>query len=420
MNGQFNTAEPAASPSGAEEKRQWYDLGVIGDPLMDERLIWFMGHAWEGMADIGECLETASRIRAGDGESWMREWFRTAERLHAEADGCLERGHGISAGETYLRACSYYLAGLIYAQRPSGDVRSRALASGACFEKALDLLSIPGKAVEIPYEGGALPAYFFRAPAAAGKAPVLIVHQGMDASVEEDLFLAEGAIKRGYHCLLLHHPGQGLALRVKGLPFRPDWENVITPVVDYLVKLPEVDESKLILMGVSFGGALVTRAAACEKRIAACIANPAVYDWWDFISGFLFGGSPELSRLLDEDAVAFDRAIAGYLDSAPDYYRWWFHSACWKFGAASPAELMNKLKRYTNAGIAGKVSCKMLVMDGEGEAWAAGQAKKLFDALNCPKTYMLFTAADTGLLHCQSGAMAESSRRLFDWLDENV
>ncbi|HVO42369.1 MAG TPA: alpha/beta fold hydrolase, partial [Aggregatilineales bacterium] len=401
-------------------KRPWCENKLIGDPLMDERLLWFMGHAWEGMSDLGECLDTASRIQPGDSESWMREWFATADRLCAVADNALARGHKISAGETYLRACSYYLAGLIYSEQPGADIRRRVLTSADCFQKALDLLSIPGQAVEIPYEDSALPAYFFRAPGARGKAPVLIVHQGMDASVEEDLFLAQGAIKRGYHCLLLHHPGQGLALRDKGLTFRPDWENVITPVIDFLVKRPEVDADRIILMGLSFGGALVTRAGAFEKRIAICIANPAVYSWWDFLSGFLFGGDPELARLLETDPDAFNRALADFLTQAPAMYTWWVKSASWKFGASSPADLLNKLKQYTNADIAHKVTCKMLVMDGEGEIWAAQQARKLYDALNCPKDYMLFTAQDTGLLHCQTGAMASSSQRLFDWLDENI
>ncbi len=33
---------------------------------------------------------------------------------------------------------------------------------------------------------------------------------------------------------------------------------------------------------------------------------------------------------------------------------------------------------------------------------------------------MLFTAEDTGLLHCQTGALSVASQRMFDWLDENV
>ena len=56
--------------------------------------------------------------------------------------------------------------------------------------------------------------------------------------------------------------------------FRPDWEKVIGPVVDYLFLRPEVDRARIALMGVSFGGYLAPRAASFETRIAALIADP--------------------------------------------------------------------------------------------------------------------------------------------------
>jgi alpha-beta hydrolase superfamily lysophospholipase len=295
-----------------------------------------------------------------------------------------------------------------------------AQASAETFQRALAQLGNPGQAGDIQYEDSALPAYFFRSPLAGERAPILIVHQGMDASVEEDLFLAEGAIKRGYHCLLLHHPGQGLALRLNGLTYRPDWENVITPVVDYVISQPGVDPNRIALMGHSFGGALVTRAAAFEKRLSIVIANPAVYSWWEFFSQFLFGSYPELGQLLETDTEAFNAAMNQFVDNAPAMYRWWINASMWKFGASSPADLLLKLQQYTNADIVEQITCKVLVMDGAGETWAAGQAQRFYDALTSPKEYMLFTAEDTGLLHTQNGALAVSSQRFFDWLDENI
>ena len=75
------------------------------------------------------------------------------------------------------------------------------------------------------------------------------------------------AMQRGYHCLQFAGPGQGTAIRLQGLPFRPDWEKVVTPVVDFAVGLPGVDPERIALMGLSMGGALAPRAAAFEKRI---------------------------------------------------------------------------------------------------------------------------------------------------------
>ena len=60
----------------------------------------------------------------------------------------------------------------------------------------------------------------------------------------------------------------------------------------------------------------------------------------------------------------------------------------------------------------------MLVMDGAADEYSQG--KHLFEALSCPKEYMFFEAGDPALQHCQVGAQASLSARLFDWLNENL
>lgn len=43
--------------------------------------------------------------------------------------------------------------------------------------------------------------------------------------------------ERGYHVLTFDGPGQPAAIHVDGLPFRPDRENVVGPVLDFLIHL---------------------------------------------------------------------------------------------------------------------------------------------------------------------------------------
>jgi esterase/lipase len=403
------------------DQQPWYTLGLFEDPLMDERMLFYLGHVWYRMADIGEVLDTATRIEDGNPSSWRTEWYRTADRVKAMADDSLSRGHNISAGEAYLRACSYYLAGLIYSEGPDDfDLARAARASAETFESALPLLGIPGEPVQIPYENAYLPGYFFRSDVADGDAPILIVHQGMDASVEEALFLATESIRRGYHALLFHHPGQGLALRELGLTFRPDWENVITPVVDFAIAQPGVDAERIMLTGLSFGGSLITRAVAFEKRVKIAIPNPAHYDWWAFISNYMFGETPEFADLLENNPAMFDGAMALYLEQAPPMWRWWFKAAMWKFGGETPSETLNNLKGFTNADIVDQVTCQVLVMAGEGENWGADYGEMLYEALTTEKDIIRFTAEDTALLHNQNGAISVSVHRMFDWLDEHI
>ena len=49
---------------------------------------------------------------------------------------------------------------------------------------------------------------------------------------------------------------------------RPDWENVVKPVVDYALSHPEIDPEKIALMGSS-RGLPGPRAATGEHRLAA-------------------------------------------------------------------------------------------------------------------------------------------------------
>lgn len=287
----------------------------------------------------------------------------------------------------------------------------------ACFSKAATLLRIPVQQVRIPYEGTTLPGYFFRSPVAGKKAPVLIVHQGRDAWAEDCLYLAREAMRRGYHCLIFDGPGMGQTLRLQGLVFRPDWEKVITPVVDFVTRMPGVDSRRIGLMGISMGGALAPRAAAFEKRLKVLIANPGVYVWSRVITDYIAQGDPEMAQLPEKDPAAFNALMAQAAAASP-LIKWGLTDSMWKQGARTPAEFLLGMRAYTNKGFAEKITANTLVIDGEGEEF--GQAKELYNALKGPKDYLLFTKEETALLHVQVGALAISTPRIFDWIDENI
>jgi hypothetical protein len=64
---------------------------------------------------------------------------------------------------------------------------------------------------------------------------------------------ARAGVERGWNVLAFDGPGQYGPIHRERLPFRPDWEKVVTPVVDFALTLPGVDPEKIALMGVSFG-----------------------------------------------------------------------------------------------------------------------------------------------------------------------
>jgi len=225
--------------------------------------------AYAGEADIEECLATASRIREGDFERWYAEWKKTADHFRAEGDKSLAAGHNVTAREAYYRAATYYRTAEFFLHGNPSDPRIPDTwgKSRDAFRDAIALDTVPYEIVAIPYENTTLPGYFYKVDNSGRSQPLLIVQTGFDGCQEELHPYAMEGIKRGYNVLTFEGPGQGAVIRKQHLPFRPDWENVITPVVDYAVSRPDVDKDRIALWGISLGGYLAPRGAAYEPRL---------------------------------------------------------------------------------------------------------------------------------------------------------
>ncbi|HEY0117217.1 MAG TPA: alpha/beta fold hydrolase [Cellulomonas sp.] len=254
------------------------------------------GYASRGGADLGEVLAACAAIPDGDEAAWCREWGALAERVHETGLASLAAGHRVSARDALLRASNYYRTAEFYLRAdPDHDAESQRLArlSRESFAAAAQLLDVPARRVDIPYEGTTLPGYLFRVDDSGTPRPTVVYHGGFDSTLEESYFaVAKGALERGYHVLAFDGPGQATARRLQGLVFRPDWEQVVSPVVDYALTLPDVDAHRLVLIGTSFGGHLAARAAAFEHRLAALVLNDGLLDW----GGAVIDSLPRRSR----------------------------------------------------------------------------------------------------------------------------
>ncbi|MCM3702260.1 alpha/beta fold hydrolase [Paenibacillus macerans] len=389
---------------------------IFNDQTFSFELLRTMGYAAFGGADIGECLSTAYRIKEGNFESWYEEWLRTANRVHREADESSKNGNKISARDFYLRASNYYRTAEFFLHGNPEDKRILETwgLSRSTFRQALTLLNHHWEIVTIPYENTKLPGYLYLAGNRPG--PVLIVHGGYDSTAEELYFqVVISALERGYHCLVFEGPGQGAVIREQQIPFRHDWEAVVTPVVDYLAKRPEVISDKIALMGISLGGYLAPRAAAYEHRLAACIANDGLFSFQvGAIAAGLggkTGGEFDLSSPETKDFIASIMAQDTGI-------RWGIENGGFTFSAANLEELVHKTDPFTLEGVAEQIQCPVLVCEAEHDHAFAGQPERLYTALRGPKTYMKFTAEDSAEEHCHFGALKLANHRIFNWLDQ--
>jgi pimeloyl-ACP methyl ester carboxylesterase len=241
----------------------------------------------------------------------------------------------------------------------------------------------------------------------------LLCTGGYDGTCEELFFIiAGGALERGYNVLIFDGPGQGGALVAQKLPMRPDWENVVTPVVDYLLKRRDVDPARIALYGGSFGGYLAPRAAAFEHRLAACIADAALFDP-AALSTKMF--PPDIASALAKNDVAVLEPFFNKLQENTTQ-RFILGRGMWVHGAATPWEYFKMFQAYSLVDVARNIRCPTFVDEAENDRRRGG-GKDLYNALKCPKEYVLFAASEGAGEHCEAGAREVFFQRMFDWLD---
>jgi pimeloyl-ACP methyl ester carboxylesterase len=393
----------------------------IGDPLLDGFTGIALGSPLASGAAPGEALAAIRTIMPGDDAAWHQAWSAMADRLAGEAQASASRGHKVSAREAYLRAGTYY--GIAY--RPLFGVPVDPLLKESfgrqmsALASAASLFDPPFEPLAIPYEETNLPGHFVPA-ACGGRKPLLIATNGYDATIHDMcVYIALAARARGYHSLIFDGPGQGAILIEHNVTMRPDWERVVTPVVDYALTRSDVDPDRIALMGWSLGGYLAPRAASGEHRLAALIADPGVFSPFNMMKQMMgqFGVPQTAIEALPE---ADDTVLAAMSQAvnADRQLRWSvMQRGFWVMGARSLAEFIRNLAGYTLAGRAGEIRCPTLLTAAENDP-VSNTAKQLYDALDCKKTLMTFTAAEGAGDHCEGLNRPLFHQRAFDWLDD--
>ena len=378
------------------------------------------GAAYYRGGDPGKLLAILSRIQSGDFESAWQQYHDAGAEARKLAEDAAARRHYVSAREAWLWASGYFSAALRFLDETKDPERMLPCWKeyDACWTAAAALFSPPAERLEIPYENSALTAWLLRADASRRPRPLVIVNTGADG-LEISMYLhgAAGALARGYNCLILNGPGQCDGLWVRKLYFRPDWEKVITPVVDAMVRHREVDAKRIALVGISQGGYWAPRALAFEHRIAAGVADPGVWDvsevWLGklpkFVRDLLDGGKKEQFDAMMRMGTASNPRVAGLLRFRMRPY-----------GTESYYDVFRAVQEYRLAGVVGRIRCPMLIMDPEGEQFFPGQARKLYEALDCQKAIAQFTKDSGAGQHCEVAAPGYRDYCLYNWLDETL
>jgi dienelactone hydrolase len=424
-------AVAAAASSTAPQPLQ----NLFTQPDLDFETLFAFGSAGYGCAEFGELVTAVNQIRAGASyQTYYDTFWALAQRTSALADQELAAGHQASARSAYLRACTYYDMGLYFILGTTARAQEATAYAAVqrCWQRASQLFDPPFEPVRIPYGNTWLPGYLLRPDDRPVRRPTVILNNGQDAQ-NITLYALGGAdaIARGYNALIFEGPGQGSMLFERQIPFRPDWENVITPIVDYLRSRPDVDPSRIVLNGSSLGGELVIRAAAFEHRLAAVVADPGILSVWlswqtgeaPIASLFAHGATKQqVNDAWQQKIVPALNAVERYniAKRAEGYGRQFLLAAragkifsdLYDFGTA--------VMKFTVAGVADRVTAPTLVTAYEDDELVippSGQGTEVYRLLRSDKRFHQFTAAEGTQEHCAPMAPQTRNQVVYDWLD---
>jgi len=400
---------------------QLFRDGFFKDADFDFAVRCVLGGCAFGAAEAGEVLATIDGVRSGDHRHWFDAWSSTAQRVHQFADDQAAAGNRVSAAGAYLRAASYFGVA-VDAVSALGDEelllpafrRHRSAWDG--FVGAVD---VPVEPVAIPYGESTLPGFLFRPAGPVRPRPTAVMVNGSDGAISSMWVNgAAGALARGWNALVFDGPGQQSMLFERGVGFRPDWEAVLTPVVDFLLTREEVDPAGLVAVGISQAGFWVPRALTVEKRFAAAVLDPGVVDvaasWEKHLPGSL------MSLFRKGDQHAFDRDMAlGFKLSAGSERTWRFRAR--PYGAGGYFDTLAEVNRYAlTAQQAAAIETPLLITAPEREQFWPGQSAQLAQWVSGPVQVLPFTGAEGADFHCEPMARTLVDARVFGALTELI
>ena len=274
----------------------------------------------------------------------------------------------------------------------------------------------------VPYRGGELTAMLWEAdPADRAQAPActpttLVMMNGFDGYAEEIIDFASHFPTRPFDIITFDGPGQGHTAAA-GMPLEPEWEHPTDAVMDYF------GVQSAAALGVSFGGYLVTRAAAYCPRITHVIA-------FDMMYRLLDGLTLPLPRPLRPiaDAVIGNPRPAWLIDAALRIAPRFSADLAWKLqqarhltGLSKPSEVLRALGAFTMEPLEGLIHQPCLVLAGDADQYVPFERledvrRALANATSLDVRTFRHAQDPDMAQHCQIGNLNRAFTIMGDWL----
>ena len=294
--------------------------------------------------------------------------------------------------ENFFHANQYYrMSDVLLSAVEMARKTQRFLKAQENFRAAARLHSPPIEVITVRCGSEEYDGYFCHpAGPKPGPWPAVFFIGGADAYAEEIYFGGRPMVERGWALLLVDTPGRGSSHYVKRIPTRHDYEVPAGACIDYLVSRPEVDAKRIAVVGISMAGYYAPRAAAFDPRVKALVCWSGCYSVLEDLYLFCQHLQPTLQRIL---------------------------------GGVTDAEARERLKLFTMAGAARKITCPTLITHGgDDRLMSVEGAKRLFAELgSADKTLKIYDDPKIGgTIHCSHDHWAHNLPFMLDWLEERL
>jgi esterase FrsA len=213
-----------------------------------------------------DARDALGRITSRDPDEWAAAWSAVADGYMAKAKAASEPKE---ADLNYVRAWRLYYFGQWPAPTSAGKQ--------AAYQRAIDAylahagyLDPPLEVVRIPFEGSEIIGYL-RLPANTPRpVPLVLAISGLDSRKETVAETYAAALPEGIAFFAVDSPGTGQAPLKAG----ETSDRMYSRVLDYLASRPEIDQTRILVHGQSFGAYWAAKLAHTEaKRLAGAVTQ---------------------------------------------------------------------------------------------------------------------------------------------------
>jgi hypothetical protein len=258
-----------------------------------------------GGLDIADVREALGAITTRDPDAWAAAWSAVADRYMARAKSAATAA---DADANYLRAWRLYA----FAQWPAPTSPGKQAAYQHALEAYLlhaRALAPPIEVVRIPFEGSQIVGYLRRPATARMPVPVVIGIAGLDSRKENVAEAYAALLSRGIAFFAIDSPGTGEA----PIKASETADRIYSRVIDFIASRPDLDKSRILVHGMSFGAYWAVKIAHTEReRLHGVVAqSPAVHTYFQadhfrpsmYTREYLFDRVPAYFNVYDKHSI---------------------------------------------------------------------------------------------------------------------